>query len=68
MYNKNIKKAQIYNLENEDLSLIATSEITCAGIFANEILYKKDLPKKYVCLSHCFRKEAGQGQHSKYTQ
>jgi seryl-tRNA synthetase len=52
-------------MENDDLSLIATSEITCAGIFAGEILNKKDLPKKYVCLSHCFRKEAGQGQHSK---
>ena len=53
-------------MEEDDSSLIATSEITCAGIFANEILNKQDLPKKFVSLSHCFRKEAGQGQHSKF--
>ncbi len=49
----------------EPCGLIATSEISCAGIYANEIISKKELPKKYVCLSHCFRKEAGHGQHSK---
>ena len=47
------------------MGLIATSEIACAGMLAGEILNKKDLPKKYVCLSHCYRKEAGQGQNSK---
>ena len=63
--------AQIYFLEKDNeveenqLALIATSEITCAGLLAGETLQKKDLPKKYVCLSHCFRKEAGHGQHSK---
>lgn len=31
----------------------------------NEIISKKDLPLKYLCLSHCFRREAGHGQHSK---
>ena len=76
----NLLTAQIYFLEQDhhtnsnnissseeitNLALIATSEITCAGIHAGEILSKKDLPKKYLCLSHCFRKEAGQGQHSK---
>lgn len=45
--------------------LIATSEISCAGMYAGEIVKKKDLPKKYVCLSHCFRKEEGQGTSSK---
>jgi seryl-tRNA synthetase len=71
------KLAQIYFLENDSenqmshsetnsqLGLIATSEITCAGIFAGEVTNKSLLPKKYACLSHCFRKEAGQGQHSK---
>lgn len=33
-------------------------------MFANEILKKEDLPAKYVAYSHCFRKEAGKGQHS----
>ncbi len=32
---------------------------------SNEILAKKELPIKYLCLSHCFRREAGHGQHSK---
>lgn len=31
----------------------------------NEVLPKKELPLKYLCLSHCFRREAGHGQHSK---
>ena len=34
-------------------------------MLTNEMIHKKDLPLKYLCLSHCFRKEAGQGQHSK---
>ncbi len=49
----------------ENCGLVATSEITCAGLHAGEILAKKALPQKYVCLSHCFRKEAGHGGHSK---
>jgi seryl-tRNA synthetase len=34
-------------------------------LFANEIISKKELPKKYLAFSHCFRKEAGQGQYAK---
>jgi seryl-tRNA synthetase len=55
----------MYHLDDNEHSLIATSEIACAGIMAGETIAKKDLPKKYVCLSHCYRKEAGQGQHSR---
>lgn len=47
------------------MSLIGTSEITCAGIMTNEILNKKELPLKFLSLSHCFRKEAGKGHYSK---
>ena len=50
---------------DDEHSLIATAEITCAGMMTSEIISKKELPKKYVALSHCFRKEAGQGQHSR---
>ncbi len=32
---------------------------------ANEVITKKELPLKFLCLSHCFRREAGHGQHSK---
>jgi seryl-tRNA synthetase len=55
----------MYHLDDNEHSLIATSEITCAGMLASETIAKKDLPKRYVCLSHCYRKEAGQGQHSR---
>lgn len=57
---------QIYNIQNTNLSLIATAEITIGGYHANETIDYKKLPLKYVGLSHCFRKEAGTyGQESK---
>ena len=62
---ENDKVQEEHHTESRSLGLIATSEITCAGIMAGEVINKANLPQKYVCLSHCFRKEAGQGQHSK---
>ncbi|MDF1757255.1 MAG: serine--tRNA ligase [Legionellaceae bacterium] len=60
------EESNIYNLEDLDLSLIATAEIPVAGIHANEIIDEKDLPFKYVAESHCFRREAGSaGRESK---
>lgn len=59
------KKSQIYSIDDGELSLIGTSEISIMGILANEILNKKDLPIKYAGLSHCFRREAGRGKESK---
>ncbi len=57
---------QIYVVEKTDLGLIATAEITMGGYHADEILDLSDGPKKYVALSHCFRKEAGAyGKESK---
>ena len=59
-------EAQTYEIVNEDLGLIATSEVTIAGYHADEVLRKQDLPLKYACLSHCFRQEAGAyGKYSK---
>lgn len=52
-------ETQIYSLENSDLSLIGTAEITVGGYHANEVLDLSDGPKKYVALSHCYRTEAG---------
>ena len=34
-------------------------------MLTNEIISKKELPLRYLSLSHCFRREAGKGQHSK---
>ena len=60
------KEAQTYTLEDEDLGLIATSEVTLAGKYADDVIFENNLPLKYVGYSHCFRKEAGAyGKYSK---
>ena len=59
-------EAQIYQIEDSDLGLIATAEVALAGYHADEVLDEKDLPIKYAGLSHCFRREAGAyGKYSK---
>jgi len=52
-------ETQIYSIENSDLCLIATAEITLGGMHRDKIIEELDLPQKYVGLSHCFRTEAG---------
>ncbi len=52
-------ETQIYSIENADLSLVATAEITLAGSLADEILDEERLPLRLAGLSHCFRTEAG---------
>ncbi len=43
--------------ENEYLA--GTAEVATMGYYMNEILDKKDLPKKFISFSPCFRAEAG---------
>jgi seryl-tRNA synthetase len=52
-------ETQVYSVENSDLSLIGTAEVTLGGMHTDEILDEAALPLKYVGLSHCFRTEAG---------
>jgi seryl-tRNA synthetase len=52
-------ETQIYSVEDSELSMIATAEITLAGQHAEEIVDEDDLPLRYAGLSHCFRTEAG---------
>jgi seryl-tRNA synthetase len=52
-------ETQIYSIEDSDLSLIATAEITLAGSLAGGILDEEKLPIRLAGLSHCFRTEAG---------
>ena len=60
------EETQVYSVENTDLSLIGTAEITVGGYHAGEVLDLSKGPKKYVALSHCFRTEAGAyGRESK---
>lgn len=58
-FNPRGKETQVYSVENSDLSLIGTAEITIGGYHAGEILDLSKGPKKYAALSHCFRTEAG---------
>ncbi len=50
---------EIYHIEKDDLYLIGTSEQIIGPMHANETLSDKELPKKYVSFSSCFRREAG---------
>jgi seryl-tRNA synthetase len=52
-------ETQIYSVENTDLCLIATAEITLGGMHRAQTFDELQLPIKYVGLSHCFRTEAG---------
>ncbi|QDU60053.1 Serine--tRNA ligase [Planctomycetes bacterium Pan216] len=52
-------ETQIYAIEETDLCLVATAEITLAGMYRDEIITATDLPIQMAGLSHCFRTEAG---------
>lgn len=65
-YNPRGESSQVYQLENQDLALVGTSEITLGGYHSEEVLSLKNLPIKYVGLSHCFRTEAG--AYSKFSK
>jgi len=52
-------ETQIYSIENSDLSLIATAEITLGGQLAGQTLDSEQLPIRLCGISHCFRTEAG---------
>ncbi|OIO19542.1 MAG: serine--tRNA ligase [Candidatus Magasanikbacteria bacterium CG_4_10_14_0_8_um_filter_32_14] len=58
-FNPRGTEKQVYNLADEDLSLVGTAEITMLGFHADEILDLNNGPKKYTAMSHCFRTEAG---------
>lgn len=49
---------QIYKVEDEDLHLIATSEIPLTGMYADQII-DLEKPKYLAGISTCFRREAG---------
>ncbi|MGE3241270.1 MAG: serine--tRNA ligase [Pirellulales bacterium] len=52
-------ETQIYSVENHDLNLVATAEVTLGGLFAGQVIDADELPIKLCGISHCFRTEAG---------
>ena len=58
-FNPRGSETQIYSVENSDLCLVATAEITLGGYHAGDVLSAEQLPIKIGGISHCFRTEAG---------
>jgi seryl-tRNA synthetase len=52
-------ETQIYSINDTDLSLVATAEITLGGLFSGRTLEAEELPLKMCGVSHCYRTEAG---------
>ncbi|HWD65759.1 MAG TPA: serine--tRNA ligase [Solirubrobacteraceae bacterium] len=50
---------QIYQLPQDDLYLVGTSEVALASLHRDEILDAVVLPRRYAGFSSCFRREAG---------
>jgi len=50
---------EAYYIEKDKLFLIGTSEQSIGAMHSEEIFEEKDLPKRYLGFSTCFRREAG---------
>ncbi|MEZ6047938.1 MAG: serine--tRNA ligase [Planctomycetaceae bacterium] len=58
-FNPRGNETQIYSVENSDLSLVATAEITLGGAYRDQMIDLDQLPILNAGISHCFRTEAG---------
>jgi len=58
-FNPRGNETQIYSIENTDLSLVATAEITLGGLLAGKTVKAEEMPLRLCGISHCFRTEAG---------
>ena len=58
-YMENGGDEDMYILDKDDLVLVGTSEQSIVAMHKDEVLNSKDLPKRYVGFSTCFRREAG---------
>ena len=50
---------QAYRCERDQMSLVGTAEVPLTAYHSDEILNEDELPKKFVAVSTCFRREAG---------
>lgn len=50
---------QAYRCERDGLNLIGTAEVPVTAYHGDEILSEAELPKRYLGLSSCYRREAG---------
>jgi seryl-tRNA synthetase len=54
-----VGRDQAYLVERDGLSLVGTAEVSVTAYHCDEILAAEELPRRYVALSTCFRREAG---------
>jgi seryl-tRNA synthetase len=52
-------RSQVYEVDEDELFLVGTSEVPLSAIRRGEILAADDLPARYLGISSCFRREAG---------
>lgn len=50
---------EMYHISKDDLYLTGTAEQSIGPMHSNEVFNEKDLPKRYLAFSPCFRREAG---------
>ena len=53
----------MYKIDQDDLFLIPTSEVTLINLHRDELIEEKQLPLRYTAYSPCFRREAGAHGH-----
>lgn len=58
-YLEQLGEKEAYFLSKDDLYLAGTAEQSIGPMHADEIFQEKELPKRYVAFSTCFRREAG---------
>jgi seryl-tRNA synthetase len=58
-FNPRGNETQVYSVENSELCLVGTAEITLGGMYKDITLSEEDLPILLGGISHCFRTEAG---------
>lgn len=52
-------RQEVYEVPKDELYLAGTAEVPVTAYYSDEMLLEKDLPKKFVAFSPCFRREAG---------
>ena len=50
---------QAYRLEKDGVNLVSSSEVPLTAYHYDEILNEAELPKRYIGMSTCYRREAG---------
>lgn len=52
-------KDDFFSIDNKDLHLISTAEVSLTNLYREEIISQESLPIKLTALTSCFRSEAG---------